>query len=268
MKRDRKGQFAEQNEKGAEKSEEPQEQEQQENLSGGFYGKKPKDKRGSKHSKGTAGKKHYYGISDMTAAEAEAKLKSYAPETVAGIKRGKPMTFNEADHGRGNPNYKLGGGHTSNCQASVLAHILRLRGYDVSALPFSKKNPAFKELASDPRKGFVIDDKGTHPDYIKHKKLKNMPEVISFLNDTIPIGTIYCFEKHDTYFGDGHICLIDKSNNGNLRIHDPQTGVTVFEEGFKKYFGKIIFEGINIFRADNAGVNSEIADKVLRSNKK
>ncbi|MCR4821221.1 MAG: DUF1073 domain-containing protein, partial [Elusimicrobiales bacterium] len=34
VKRDRKGQFAEQNEKGAEKSEEPQEQEQQENLSG------------------------------------------------------------------------------------------------------------------------------------------------------------------------------------------------------------------------------------------
>jgi len=43
--------------------------------------------------------------------------------------------------------------------------------------------------------------------------------------------------------------------------------MTVFEEGFKKYFGKIIFEDINIFRADNAGVNSEIADKVLRSNK-
>lgn len=44
--------------------------------------------------------------------------------------------------------------------------------------------------------------------------------------------------------------------------------MTVFEEGFEKYFGTIIFEGTNIFRVDNAGVNSEIADKVLRSNKK
>lgn len=44
--------------------------------------------------------------------------------------------------------------------------------------------------------------------------------------------------------------------------------MTVFEEEFEKYFGTIIFEGTNIFRVDNAGVNSEIADKVLRSNKK
>lgn len=44
--------------------------------------------------------------------------------------------------------------------------------------------------------------------------------------------------------------------------------MTVFEEGFKKYFGTIIFKGTNIFRVGNAGINSEIADKVLRSNKK
>ena len=45
-------------------------------------------------------------------------------------------------------------------------------------------------------------------------------------------------------------------------------GITVFEEGMRKNFAKIVSRTIKIFRVDNAGVNSEIADKVLRSNKK
>ncbi|MCR4821222.1 MAG: hypothetical protein K5838_08890 [Elusimicrobiales bacterium] len=204
----------------------------------------------------------------MTAAEAEVKLKSYAPETVAGIKRGKPMSFEEADHGRENPNYKLGGEYEFNCQASVLAHILRLRGYDVSALPYDENNACFNEFSDDPRTGFVIDNNGTHPNFVKHKKLKNMLETIQFLKDNIAPGTIYCFEKHNTRDGGGHVCLIDKNSKGQLRIYDVHKGITIFEEGFKKYFAKIIFKGVNIFRIDNAGVNSEIADKVLRSNKK
>ena len=70
----------------------------------------------------------------------EMKCESFAtayqyPPSIAGKKRGMPMTFDEADHGRSNPNYYFEEeAFKYNCQCCVVAHEARIRGYDVQAV--------------------------------------------------------------------------------------------------------------------------------------
>ena len=62
------------------------------------------------------------------------------PEYIGAVKRGKPMTFEEADTGKENPYYFDGNGNVDypysiNCQRCVPVFLLRLLGYNVSAKP-------------------------------------------------------------------------------------------------------------------------------------
>lgn len=55
-------------------------------------------------------------------------------EKELGIERGLSMTFNQADHGKGNPKFKRGVyAYDHNCQRCVVAHELRIRGFNVEA---------------------------------------------------------------------------------------------------------------------------------------
>lgn len=60
-------------------------------------------------------------------------------EQKIGIKRGKEMTFEEANELRGNINFGKGYEYGVNCQSCVVSNELRRRGYDVTALPNLKK---------------------------------------------------------------------------------------------------------------------------------
>lgn len=73
--------------------------------------------------------------------------KSYmAPPSIAGQKQGKAMTFEEANHMRANPHFNSDftlinaegekyKPYQINCQTCVIAHEMRLRGFDISAMP-------------------------------------------------------------------------------------------------------------------------------------
>ena len=54
-------------------------------------------------------------------------------ENKLGIKKGKEMSFLEADELRGNPNFSKGGGFRVDCQSCVVANEQRRRGFDVHA---------------------------------------------------------------------------------------------------------------------------------------
>ena len=209
--------------------------------------------------------KAHFEISNLTADEASKQLKTYTPETIAGVKRGTPMSFEQADHNRANPNFHKGVIYQVNCQSSVIAFIARLRGYDVMAKCFGNKESM--ELALDTRRAFIIDNKGTHPAYIERGFLKNSKEAIDFLEETIKPGEIYCIETSSKNKGkkqkEGHIMVIQRLNKGKLVIYDPQDGKRIFDEGFNNFFAKISLGYLDIFRVDNAAFNPKYADKVL-----
>ena len=96
---------------------------------------------------------------------------------VAGVKRGKPMTFKEADSGHCNPFYKQAWndytqtgyiGYRTNCQTCVAAFIARRQGYDVRALP-NLDNESIYRLSLDPMLAYV-DKNGNHPTERAQKK--------------------------------------------------------------------------------------------------
>ena len=60
------------------------------------------------------------------------------------------MNFQQADGGAPNPNYKKGGGYTTNCQTSVVAYKMHRRGYNVEALS-NFKGSMLKVLSHDTR---------------------------------------------------------------------------------------------------------------------
>ncbi len=61
-------------------------------------------------------------------------------KTIAGVKKGKPMSYKQANEGRVNPNYNKSDEYKLNCQCCVAVFEARLRGYDIETLPFDEKN--------------------------------------------------------------------------------------------------------------------------------
>jgi hypothetical protein len=79
----------------------------------------------------------------------EEKDKGLFPDEIAGVKRGKKMTRDEANGEKPNPNFKQGLGYQENCQSCVVAFEARLRGYNVQTLPY-KKGQKLEELSRTP----------------------------------------------------------------------------------------------------------------------
>lgn len=71
-----------------------------------------------------------------------------------GLKRGISMDFEKANQGKGNIDYKSGlTAFRVNCQSSVVAHELRMRGFDVTAQPNLQKG-------DDPNRSACIRKQG------------------------------------------------------------------------------------------------------------
>lgn len=129
------------------------------------------------------------------------------------IKRGAPMTFDEADHGKANNQ-----GDKDNCAVAVIAHELRLRGFDITALPYTGKGHS---LAVSVNTLFPwITPKHKTPQFTAMLS-GNADDIIAKLEkQTSPIGSRYHF-GYDTKLGGGHIVTAERTKNG-LVLYDPQ----------------------------------------------
>ncbi len=94
--------------------------------------------------------------------------------TLAGVEKGREMTFAEADSGNVNPHFKENyyewcdeedGGYNNNCQTCVVVFEARLKGYDVEAEPFREGTNS--ELLAEKTNLAWLTPEGTHPDYIE-----------------------------------------------------------------------------------------------------
>lgn len=155
----------------------------------------------------------------------KVKYEKY-PESICDgtIKRGEKMSFEQADTGRTNPNYKEGEQYQVNCQTCVFANELRRRGFNVEAKGNTKKagNKSY-ELSGDNYAfgSMVYDEKDVKEVVCKYKKwydkysqamdiMENEEEGARFF---VRIG----WKKTKT----GHIICAEKVN-GEIRMYDPQ----------------------------------------------
>ena len=194
------------------------------------------------------------------------------PKTVAGVKRGRPMSFEQADSGRTNPNYSRNNyAYSHNCQSCVVAHELRLRGYDVKAAPRARSGKT-AELARHSAWAWIDPETGKKCKYTKIN-VKNANEHFNYLNKHIKSEARYqitfCWEdkKRNIY---GHVLTISRNPLGVLRMYDPQTSRIYENKNIEKYFNhrSIIYNDANLkpklLRVDDKKINPYFMDDVVQ----
>lgn len=178
-------------------------------------------------------------------------------ENKMGLKRGISMDFEKANQGKGNIDYKSGlTAFRVNCQSSVVAHELRMRGFDVTAQPNWQMGDDPNKLSHGTWKCWIKSD-GTPfemPERFAYKISKNgnyigLPykETIQQINEhTKEVGRYHVsFDwKGENY---GHIVTMERKADGTALWYDPQTGQRDFFD--KEYVKKI--KGVRAYRVDN-----------------
>lgn len=173
---------------------------------------------------------------------------------IAGAKKEKPMTHEEADSGNVNPYYRTSKiGYRHNCQTCIATYFARLMGYNVRALP-NLNNKNIFELSIDTALAFV-DENGKHPEKIKQPSYtRTEPWLLGEMeeNETCSIQFTYVGRKC------GHIITCRKEN-GKIKYYDPQTNNTY--DNLSAY-GAI--EGVKIMHLQKYKLDEEFCDKIMK----
>lgn len=183
------------------------------------------------------------------------------PETLAGVKQGKEMDFDQANHGRTNPDFNKGGGYYRNCQTCVVANEARRRGYDVTARP--KDTPEATTLSRTTNKAWIDPSTGTHPKYIDVSASRTN-RVRNNIEDVVKQGERYTVEfgwKGSSY--SGHIISVERNSSGNVRLYDPQSGRQYTGNDVDLYLKRVRPSTVQMLRVDNQEFNMSMVEPVL-----
>lgn len=185
-----------------------------------------------------------------------------------GIKQGKPMSFEEANQGRGNPKFFADDLYRINCQTCVVIHELRLRGFDLGAKP--KTSSAQFKMAKDSAFAWIDPLTGQQPEAMKIScapdnriyKVRKSKKSKSDLRKNILAATKEPGRYNFSYGwvsgrdSSGHIITAERHPNGDLTFYDPQTGkgvpmIELLEEVSPKYL-------CHVLRVDNLLIKPDI----------
>ena len=201
------------------------------------------------------------------------------PNEIAGVKRGKEMTFEEADNGNVNPDYGKEYGYSINCQSCVVAFEARLRGYNVKVLP-NTKGSMLEQLSRKTNMAWIDPATGKAPKYIKDELLRTPKKYLSFIKEIVKQGERYTIEfEWKGRSRSGHIVNLDRNNSGELRIKDNQRGLKeksewIGDSEILTYLSRIKYEATSygykyptvpeLLRIDNMEFNLDVINKIMK----
>ena len=175
----------------------------------------------------------------------------------------KGMTFEEADDHRSNPKYDEGRKpYRINCQCCVVSHEMRLRGFDVEAVPNMRKEGSVPRILS----------RGTHKAWIdpKTNDTPKIEKAFDFRRMTEKATEVGRYHVRWTWRGkdSGHIITFERTEEG-MFFYDPQTGKKyTLEEINKKWDGQnyaqIEYDSVAFYRVDNLTLNTEYIKAVKK----
>ena len=161
------------------------------------------------------------------------------PKEIAGVKRGSPMTFDDANHGKPNPNYMKSHGYRINCQSCVVTYEARLRGYDVQTLP-NTKGSMLDKLSRQTNMAWIDPATGKHPAYIFDDTITTASKFAEFLEKIIKLDKRYTLQfSWKGRSRSGHIISVDRMADGILRLYDPQNGKTYIKQEVLAYLKQL-----------------------------
>lgn len=195
-------------------------------------------------------------------------------EQKIGVKKGKEMTFEEANELRGNINYEKASEYSVNCQSCVVANELRRRGYNVTALPNLQKtgnipyelsmrtnwawiDPKTMVMPKKQTAGGIYDI--TRSGALKSKSIKELTkELVELVKEPGRYHIDFAWKGKNS----GHIITLEKLHNGKIIIYDPQTGKM---KNWKELSKEISLRyGVSVLRVDNLLVNTDIIDGIVK----
>ena len=217
-------------------------------------------------------------IVDVSTPEKVQKL--MYPDEIAGVKRGKPKTFEQMMQMGVNPNYMgeedINGKYSKNCQSCNVTCELIIRGYNVEANSWD--NNKAKELAKNDNSAYIdsITGKKCVPQRIDIEK----EDCFEFLDKIIKKGERYEFSFHTTPEGGeysdtkSHTVFISRLDDGKLIIYDGQNGAIAYGINQVKMY---VDSEINVYntvfyprilRVDDKIPNPYYVNSVVRARRK
>ena len=196
------------------------------------------------------------------------------PSTLAGVERGKAMTFDEADGNKANPNFSSAPGYRINCQSCVVSNEARRRGYNVETLS-NTKGSTLEMLSRATNKAWIDPQTGKYPAYIFDDAITTAKKFEPFLDKTIEEGNRYTLQF--TWKGrghSGHIICADRMENGVLRLYDPQIGKAYTGTEISQYLTRFKYQTSlggtkistppKILRVDDKEFNMDVVEKIMK----
>lgn len=202
-------------------------------------------------------------ISDNSSKELErfeVKIEKVENE-IAGVKRGQPMSFDEADNGNANPHYKPYSPTADNCQSCVVAFKARLDGFDVQAKAYDESNTIMVALSENTSLAWIDKNTGTFPEYMIPKK-NYVPLLQNWLEENLLDNTYYTVEFYRKHIPDGHIMLAFK-DKGSVAFYDPQSDETLKGEALSLLLYATRKNTIKLLNISNCFLNKSVVDYIL-----
>ena len=176
-------------------------------------------------------------------------------------KRG--MTFDEANEKRSNPNYLDKRSFRINCQCCVVSHEMRMRGFNVEAVPNTRRKGSVPYTLSRRTQQAWIDPKTN-----KEPEVKKAFDFLNLVDDVKEIGRYHI--RFHWNSGGGHIITFERTKDG-IFFYDPQPGkkyntVQELRKAYSSDLGHIQYEldSLQYYRVDNLTLNVDYVKAVKK----
>jgi len=208
--------------------------------------------------------------------EKKAGMSIDTSETIAGVSRGEPMTYEQAGGKNVNPEFTIiGNGNTTykeNCQSCVAVFEARMRGYNVETkLPKTDEDVKIKdELELRPNLAYIDPKTNSIPEFTILEKATDGNSCAAELDKKINPNERYLFafdfKNNNSKSIFAHVLIVMKDKNNNLKFYDPQCGI----ERNSDYLSNVKFrfgfdeEGTKpkILRVDDKKLNYKILNSI------
>lgn len=183
---------------------------------------------------------------------------------IDGATKGYPMTFEQADSGNVNPNFKDYSkiGYRHNCQTCVAVYVARRQGYDVQALP-NLNNKNIYDLSYDTALAYKTES-GRNPAHISKEYRESS---IGFLDRVVEEGGIYSLEFAWAGGTSGHIVTVERGSDGAVRLYDPQTNeVTEGADKLRSYLRRC--RDLKMMDLTNVTMDESFCDKIMKGKRR
>lgn len=175
-------------------------------------------------------------------------------------KRG--MTFDEANEKRSNPNYLDKRSFRINCQCCVVSHEMRMRGFNVEAVPNTRRKGSVPYTLSRRTQLAWIDPKTN-----KEPEVKKAFDFINLVDEVKEIGRYHIRFRWNS--GGGHIITFERTKDG-IFFYDPQPGkkytLQELRKAYSSQLGYIQYEldSLQYYRVDNLTLNVDYVKAVKK----